>query len=157
MMTELMVSFDLDLNRMPLGKVRDRQIYDGLGVLMQIIQKIESNASRESLIESSNRFYSTIPHKASNQDVIESKNDAKKKAEMLLDLKNIQFTYEFLYKTGECGNDILDKLYAKMNVIIEPLLDHKQFQMIKRAFESTKSDDNWQIEQTFKIQRSEEE
>lgn len=40
--------------------------------------------------------------------------------------------------------------------MIEPLHDGKQFQMIKAAFETTKSDHNCQIEQIFKIQRNDD-
>lgn len=160
-MFALMVSFHLDLNKIPLGKaggkVRRQQIVDGFRVLEQIQQKIEENESHESLIESSNRFYSIIPHKASSEHIIVSRDDLAEKAQMLQDLRNVQFTYDFLYKTGDCGKNILDDFYVKLNNCIEPLDDCEQFQMIKNAFDSTNSGHNCQIERIFQIQRNAEE
>lgn len=152
-MRELMVSFNLDLNKMPLGRVRRQQILDGFQVLKQIQQKIENNASHESLIDSSNRFYSIIPHKASSENIIDSSEGLMEKAQMLQDLKNVQFTYDFLYKTGECGQTVLDDFYVKLNNVIEPLHGCKKFRIVKEAFDSTKSDQNCHIEQIFGIQR----
>lgn len=53
-MSGVMVMFNLDLDRMPLGKVRHKQIVDAFCVLRKIKEKIENNGRRESLIESSN-------------------------------------------------------------------------------------------------------
>lgn len=157
-MSGVMVEFNLDINKMPLGKVRHKQIVDAFQVLTKIQRKIENSETTESLIESSNQFYSIIPHKACSRDAIVGKNDLVKKAEMLRDLNSIQFAYEFVYKTGESGRNILDDFYAKLNTIIEPLHGNsEQFQFIKEAFDSTKSNHNCHVEQIFQIQRKDEE
>lgn len=151
-MSGVMVKFNIDMDKMPLGKIRSEQIFRGLCVLEQIQLKIESNASNESLIETSNHFYSIIPHKACSQDRLVSKEDLVKKAEMLQDLNNIQFAYEFLYKTGESGTNILDDFYVKLNTVIEPLdRNFNEFKLIKESFDSTKSNFDCGIQQIFKV------
>lgn len=156
-MSGVMVKFNLDLNKMPLGKVRRKQITDAFQILKEIQSKIKNNASNELLTECSNRFYSIIPHKACFRDTLVSKEDLANKAQMLKDLNTIQISYEFVYKSGERGRNILDDFYTKLNSVIEPLNDDsKPFQMIKEAFDSTKSINDCQIEQIFKIQRKKE-
>lgn len=157
-MSGVMVKFNLDMNKMPLGKVRDKQICEANRVLKEIKEKIEKNDTNQLLIDSSNKFYSIIPHKASSKDAIVSKEDLVKKAEMLRDLDSIQFAYEFVYKSGESGENILDDFYAKLSTEIEPLHENaKQYEIIKEAFDSTKLNQNCYVQQIFKIQRKEEE
>lgn len=151
-MNAVMVKFRLDINKMPLGKMKSDQISEAHRILMEIQGKIMNKESHESLVEASNRFYSMIPHKASSEDVLISSDDLNKKEEMLRSLRGIHYTYEFLHKSGESCN-ILDDFYCKLNTIIEPLdVNSQQFQIIKSSVDDTKLNYNFEVEDIFKIQ-----
>lgn len=151
-MHAVMVKFRLDINKMPLGKIKRAQILEANRILEEIRWRIRNNESRESLVEASNRFYSMIPHKASSEDVLISRDDLNEKAAMLHSLRGIHYTYEFLHKSGESAN-ILDDFYDKLNTIIEPLdVNSEQFQIIKRSVDDTKLKYNFEVKDIFKIQ-----
>lgn len=151
-MNAVMVKFCLDMNKLPLGEIKSSQISEARRILMEIQGKIMNNESHESLVEASNRFYSMIPHKASSRDVLISRDDFVEKEEMLQSLEGIQYTYEFLHKSGECAN-VLDDFYDKLNTVIEPLdVNSKQFQIIKSSVDDTKLNFKFQVEDIFKIQ-----
>lgn len=156
-MKGVMVKFNLDMNKMPLGKVRGVQIKGAALVLNEIYYKILGEESRESLVEASNRFYSIIPHKACSAYTLVTLEDVIAKHKMLHDLNGIRFAYKFQYKTGESGKNILDDFYSKLNTQIEPL-DEKseQFRIIKDAVNGTKDDYKLDITQIFTIQRCDE-
>lgn len=156
-MHAVMVKFRLDINKMPLGEIKSVQIVEANRILMEIHWKIINNESYESLVEASNRFYSMIPHKASSEDVLISRDHFIEKDEMLQSLSGIHYTYEFLHKSGESAN-ILDDFYDKLNTIIEPLdVNSEQFQIIKRSVDGTKLNYNFKVEDIFKIQCKAEE
>ncbi|XP_055305205.1 poly [ADP-ribose] polymerase 1-like [Sitodiplosis mosellana] len=154
MMSAVMVKFCLDMNKMPLGKVKRVQIVNAFKILHEIERKIMNNESHASLVEASNRFYSIIPHKACSKDALVTRDDLANKAEMLQDLQGIQLSYEFLYKTGESGKNILDDFYFKLNAIIEPLdINSEQFKIIKGSVDNTNLDYDFEVEEIFKVQR----
>eukprot|EP00700_Malawimonas_jakobiformis_P001485 EC721570.1.p1 GENE.EC721570.1~~EC721570.1.p1 ORF type:complete len:164 (+),score=36.67 EC721570.1:64-492(+) len=62
MMKEQMIEFELDTDRMPLGKISKAQILKGYGILKEIEAALQSS-QKSKLLELSNRFYTAIPHK----------------------------------------------------------------------------------------------
>lgn len=68
-----MVKFDLDVLKMPLGKIEHKQIDNGFIILMEIANRIKKEDSEAALVQASNIFYSYIPHKVSSEDTITSK------------------------------------------------------------------------------------
>lgn len=66
MMKQMMLEFHLDVEKMPLGKLKSRQIKAAMSVLQQIAELLQEQKENESLtgqfIEMSNHFYTLIPH-----------------------------------------------------------------------------------------------
>lgn len=57
-----MKEFEIDLNKMPLGKISKNQINQAFGILNELNRLIESKASDTKFLDACNRFYSLIPH-----------------------------------------------------------------------------------------------
>ncbi len=62
-MNRTMLEFEIDLNRMPLGKISGSQISDAFSVLNELVKLFEDETSSSAKIaELSNQFYTLIPH-----------------------------------------------------------------------------------------------
>lgn len=62
MMKQMMLEFDLDMEKMPLGKLSSKQIKAAMNVLQEIADLIQKNGSSGQFIEASNRFYTYAPY-----------------------------------------------------------------------------------------------
>lgn len=154
---DLMIKFNIDLNKMPLGKIEQKQINNALLILMEINIKIKKNISRAELVEASNRFFSWIPQKVSSGDVINTKKKLLEKARMLNSLKAMKFTYELLHKeSGEKADCLdLDSFYGKLQAQIKPLeKDSEEFNVINKYVQNTSMNFILQVEEIFEIQRN---
>lgn len=60
-MKKLMLEFELDAEKMPLGKLSKNQIQKAYAVLSEL-QELIDKGSESKLIEATNRFYTLIPH-----------------------------------------------------------------------------------------------
>lgn len=54
--------FQLDLEKMPLGKLSKRQITQAYSVLTELQDLLKKSGSKTQFIDASNRFYTLIPH-----------------------------------------------------------------------------------------------
>lgn len=63
-MKRAMVEFELDLTKMPLGKLSKRQLEKAYGILNEAQQLVTtaSDVSKNQFVDVSNRFYTLIPH-----------------------------------------------------------------------------------------------
>uniref|UniRef100_T1H5C4 NAD(+) ADP-ribosyltransferase n=1 Tax=Megaselia scalaris TaxID=36166 RepID=T1H5C4_MEGSC len=61
-MKKTMLEFDLDMEKMPLGKLSKDQINKAFDVLNEISHYIKYGATEMDFIDASNRFYTLIPH-----------------------------------------------------------------------------------------------
>lgn len=57
-----MYYFQLDTEKMPLGKLSKKQIQSAFGVLSELQTLLNNNGSNHEFIDASNRFYTFIPH-----------------------------------------------------------------------------------------------
>lgn len=116
-----MVSCDLDLKQMPLGKVSAKQIKSAMTVLKEIAKLISRNGTYADLRDASNKFFTFIPHgfSVNRPPIIDSIQTVQDKTEMLESLLNMELIYEFL--DGENGkSNPLDACYVKLrNDIVE--------------------------------------
>lgn len=122
-MENLTSSCDLDLKRMPLGRITNDQIKLGISVLIKIDKLIQQNGSQGELCRASNKFYTMIPHSFGIErppiiDTIEKVNEKNELLEKLLDMEII---YSFV--EGENGKKInpYDSCYSKLKISIMPL------------------------------------
>lgn len=61
-MKKLLLEFELDAEKMPLGKLSKNQIQKAYAVLGELQELIDKGTSETKLIEATNRFYTLIPH-----------------------------------------------------------------------------------------------
>lgn len=122
-MEGMMISCDLDLKQMPLGKISKKQMEKAMTVLQTISRLIGKSGSYGKLIEASNKFFTMIPHSfgVKRPTAIDSIDVVNAKCEMLESLMNMELIYGYL--DGESGekNNPLDACYPKLKANIEPL------------------------------------
>uniref|UniRef100_A0A674ATG4 Poly [ADP-ribose] polymerase n=1 Tax=Salmo trutta TaxID=8032 RepID=A0A674ATG4_SALTR len=61
-MKKAMVEFEIDLQKMPLGKLSKRQIQSAYALLSEVQQAVSDSSSESHILDLSNRFYTLIPH-----------------------------------------------------------------------------------------------
>lgn len=61
-MQKVMMEFELDTEKMPLGKLSKKQIQSAFKVLTELQTLIEKGGAEARFIDASNRFYTLVPH-----------------------------------------------------------------------------------------------
>ena len=62
-MKRAMVEFEIDLTKMPLGKLSKKQIETAYKILTEVLEMLKTAAGSESkYLDASNRFFTLIPH-----------------------------------------------------------------------------------------------
>ena len=54
--------FQIDVNKMPLGKLSKKQIESAYKVLTEVLSEIQGDKNPTKILDASNRFYTLIPH-----------------------------------------------------------------------------------------------
>uniref|UniRef100_A0A1I7TKS2 Poly [ADP-ribose] polymerase n=1 Tax=Caenorhabditis tropicalis TaxID=1561998 RepID=A0A1I7TKS2_9PELO len=122
-------SFEMDINKMPLGRLSRNQINQAFSVLNDISDLlIELPIRKEKLLDASNKFYTIIPHNFGMKvpEPIDSLHKVKvRKNNMLNALLDIKFAYDQICgdnpKRGIAGVDPVDANYEKLKCIMTPL------------------------------------
>lgn len=147
-MCAAMKEFEIDLQKMPLGKISRNQILKAYEVLTELdkklkrIKKVELHAAP--IQGASNKFYTLIPHdtsihmppQLSTPEIVKSKMDM---LDSLLDMEiafNIIDAAKAEIAAGQ--KDPLDVYYEKMHCRVEPLSpDSEEFLMIDKYVQQT--------------------
>lgn len=61
-MQKVMMEFELDTEKMPLGKLSKKQIQSAFNVLTELQTLVEKGGTEALFIDASNRFYTLVPH-----------------------------------------------------------------------------------------------
>ena len=62
-MKKAMIEFEIDLTKMPLGKISKKQIEQGYSILTEVQNMIKNeNGNHSKFLDCSNRFFTLIPH-----------------------------------------------------------------------------------------------
>jgi poly [ADP-ribose] polymerase len=161
-MEKTLLSFEIDLTKMPLGKLSRNQ----LNMAYQILTKLQTlitkdSTKRTSIIDASNRFYTLIPHDfglarpkiLDNIDLIQSK------TQMIDNLLEIEIAYSMLKGSQDEQNEHpIDVHYKKLKSIIEPIdKNTEEFKRIEQYMINTHASTHKQytlkLNQLFKIIR----
>ncbi|XP_069116799.1 poly [ADP-ribose] polymerase 1-like [Argopecten irradians] len=121
-MKKAMLEFEIDLKKMPLGKLSKRQIESAYTVLTELTELISNGGSQTQFLDATNRFYTLVPHDfgMKKPPLINSLDVIKTKTEMINNLLDIEVAYSML-KGGDSGEDPVDAHYRKLNTEIEHL------------------------------------
>lgn len=160
-MKKAMVEFEIDLQKMPLGKLSKRQIQNAYALLSEVQQAVADSASESVILDLSNRFYTLIPHDfgmkkpplLSNLDYVQAK------VQMLDNLLDIEVAYSLL-RGGADDNkkDPIDINYEKLKTKIEVVdMSSNEAQLIqqyvKNTHAATHNTYTLEVEEIFKIER----
>jgi len=163
-MKSALVEFEIDLTKMPLGKISRKQIESAYKILTEVQDMIKnSNGSSGKFLDASNRFFTLIPHDFGLQSppLLDNPDLVKSKISMLDNLLEIEVAYNLLSAGDEeenKGKDPIDKHYAKLKTEMEVLKrDTEEWtileEYVKNTHAATHTMYTLEIEQIFKISR----
>ncbi|XP_035898019.1 poly [ADP-ribose] polymerase [Anopheles stephensi] len=166
-MNRVMLEFELDMEKMPLGKLSKRQLQSAMKVLSEIANLIGTGGTNAQFIDASNRFYSFIPHNfgVSSVTVLDTIEQVKDKQTMLESLMEIEFAYSLLNDSDEAGKDgknPLDAHYEQLKTVIEPMArDSEEFTLLEQYVRNTHAETHksydLEIAEIFRIKRKGED
>ncbi|KAF7653732.1 hypothetical protein LDENG_00079310 [Lucifuga dentata] len=160
-MKKAMVEFEIDLQKMPLGKLSKRQIQSAYALLTDVQQAVSDCVPEAQILDLSNRFYTLIPHDfgmkkpplLNNLDYIQAK------VQMLDNLLDIEVAYSLL-KGGAQDNesDPIDINYEKLRTKIEVVDKTTKeaeiiLQYVKNTHAATHNTYTLEVQEIFKIVR----
>lgn len=161
----LLLEFDLDVKKMPLGKLSEEQLQKALKVLRRIELLIVNDSSAEYLLkEASNEFYALVPHNAGMNDlpIINSEKLYAEKYDMVQCLRNIELTLTMLNKVNGENVNAIDFNYHQLNAKMEPLdCESEEFKLlvkyVKNSHSKLHDEYELKVEDIFKVARNDEE
>uniref|UniRef100_A0A1I8IHU9 Poly [ADP-ribose] polymerase n=1 Tax=Macrostomum lignano TaxID=282301 RepID=A0A1I8IHU9_9PLAT len=97
-MKQTMLEFEIDLKKMPLGKISKRQIREAYSVLTDLSNICSAGGSTAQFLEASTRFYSLIPHDFGMRrpPMLDTQEIIKAKLDMLDNLLEIEVAYSMI-------------------------------------------------------------
>lgn len=164
-MRKVMLEFEIDLAKMPLGKLSRKQIDKAYSVLseLQVIIK-NGNADRVRLVDGSNRFYTLVPHDFGISDpvILDTEEQIKAKSEMLESLLELEIAYNLLNAKTDGSKNPLDAHYEQLNSEIDVLdKETEEFKLIqqymKNTHAATHSNYKLEIDQVYVVKRQGED
>lgn len=164
MMKQMMLEFDLDMEKMPLGKLSSKQIRAAMSVLQELSDHIQKNGSSGQFVEASNRFYTMIPHDfgVKRPPIIDSLDVVSAKTEMLESLLQMELAYGLLKEETDEQKNPLDGHYEQLKTEIVPLeKSSDEFELlsnyVKNTHAPTHTNYTLDVEEIFKVVRKGED
>ncbi|KAF5405982.1 Poly [ADP-ribose] polymerase [Paragonimus heterotremus] len=122
-MKQTMIEFELDLRKMPLGKLSKRQLHEAYAILgnlsklMDRATKTKASLDQTVLLSESTRFFTLIPHDFGMRPppLLSTRKAIKDKLQMLEDLLEIELAYNILKADVSANENPLDQHYHKLN------------------------------------------
>ncbi|XP_060128952.1 poly [ADP-ribose] polymerase 1 [Zootoca vivipara] len=160
-MKKAMVEFEIDLQKMPLGKLSKRQIQSAYTILNEVHQAVSDGGTDSQILDLSNRFYTLIPHDfgMKKPPLLNNLDYIKSKVEMLDNLLDIEVAYSLLRSGGQDGDkDPIDVNYEKLKTDIKVVdKDSEEAkilkQYVKNTHASTHNAYDLKVMEIFKIER----
>ncbi|KAL2091559.1 hypothetical protein ACEWY4_013822 [Coilia grayii] len=164
MFQEAMEAMNLDIKKMPLGKLSKSQIAKGFEVIEEIEEAVKSGSNQRRLEELSSRFFTIIPHNFGRcrPPVICDAEIIEKKKEMLLVLADIEVAQSLQAESGkpqevEMVPHPLDKDYQSLKCDLSLLgSDTEDFKVIKQYLNATAGHRPPKIVDVWKVSRDTE-
>ncbi|KAK2857977.1 hypothetical protein Q7C36_005896 [Tachysurus vachellii] len=167
MFKEAMERMNLDIKKMPLGKLSKQQIAKGFEALEAIEEAIKKKSNKNKLTELTSKFFTIIPHNfgRSRPPVIEDDDILQKKKEMLLVLADIEVAQSLKAESEKAKEEMvetvlhpIDQDYQSLKCNLT-LLDKKsnEFTVIEKYLSATgerlKIVDVWQVDRDDEAER----
>ena len=142
-MSKTLAEMEIDVNKMPLGKLSKKTISDGFETLSQIEKVLkQKDPQKDDLLTLSNKFYTIIPHVFTEKTIpiIDSEDVLKTKSEMLESLRDMETATSLLKSNSDINKTehIHDKNYEKLKTKIVPIeKDEKEYKMVEDYVKNT--------------------
>lgn len=139
-MKQTMMEFELDLDKMPLGRLSKKQLHDAYQVLTDLNNLVVRGALNNEFIGLSNKFFTLVPHSfgMNKAPVIDTLEMIQNKREILDNLIEVEIAYSMLQQDTDDKMNPLDAHYEQLKTELLPL-DHKsdEFSLIDRYVQNT--------------------
>ncbi|XP_075060451.1 poly [ADP-ribose] polymerase 1 [Mixophyes fleayi] len=160
-MKKAMVEFEIDLQKMPLGKLSKRQIQSAYSILNEVQQAVSESSGEARLLDLSNRFYTLIPHDfgMKKPPLLDKEEYIQAKVQMLDNLLDIEVAYSLLRGgTDDTEKDPIDVKYEKIKTDIKVVDKDSEeariiHQYVKNTHAETHNAYDLEIVDIFKIER----
>ena len=164
-MKQVMKEFEIDIDKMPLGKLSRKQIDKAYGVLSEMAELVKQpNPERIQLVDASNRFYTLVPHDfgVSEPTIISTQEEIKAKTEMLESLIEMEIAYSLLHVKTDATINPIDAHYDQLNADIDVMdKESEEFkiieQYVKNTHAATHKQYELQIEEVYMVKRQGED
>lgn len=141
-MKKTMMEFELDLEKMPLGRLSKKQLEEAYGTLNDLDKLVTEGDVENKFVGLSNKFFSLVPHSfgMKSAPVINTVEMIQQKREMIDSLLEIEIAYSLLQDHTDDDEEVnpVDCHYEKLKTKMEPL-DKKSedFTLIEQYIQNT--------------------
>jgi poly [ADP-ribose] polymerase 1 len=139
-MKQTMLEFELDLDKMPLGRLSSQQLKQAYQVLTQLSELVAKGASSNEFIGLSNKFFTLIPHNfgMKKAPIIDTMEEIKNKTDILDNLIEVEIAYSLLKDEGNEDSNPIDYHYSQLKTDMTPLKhDSEEFQLLEKYVKNT--------------------
>ena len=167
-MHRTMKQFELDSEKMPLGKLSTKHILAAMATLKELEEALEvklpKKPAKRTLTILTNKFFSYIPQSFGDGKVelIDSIEQIQQKSQMLADLREIEIAFSMCSTVQKSGASLpIDQYYTQLDCAIDTLgRDDGMFQMISDyvSLNHAITHGNYELDiiEIFKIQREQD-
>eukprot|EP01114_Cavostelium_apophysatum_P017118 TRINITY_DN5010_c0_g1_i1.p1 TRINITY_DN5010_c0_g1~~TRINITY_DN5010_c0_g1_i1.p1 ORF type:complete len:839 (+),score=296.05 TRINITY_DN5010_c0_g1_i1:94-2610(+) len=164
-MRDTLVEMEIDVKKMPLGKLSKKQIMKGFEILKEIETILNGGQySRPKLVDCANRFYTLIPHNYGMKvpPLLDNKKMVQAKLEMLEALTDMEIAQKILNTGKDLDENPVDTQYKALNTEIVTLShSDTEFKIIQKYVKNTHApthtDYTLEVLDVFKIARKGED
>ncbi|KAL8585846.1 hypothetical protein ACOMHN_040071 [Nucella lapillus] len=152
MFKDAMKKFDIDVKKMPLGKLSKTQIAKGFEILEELEEAVAKKSPRNKLQALSSQFYTAVPHDFGRRTppVIDNAEGVQMKYDMLAVLGDIELA-QSMQKDKEKANEGKEEVPHPLDVDYELLKTKlglvdpksKEFKTLQKYFLETKPTGGW--------------
>ncbi|MCL4136266.1 UNVERIFIED_CONTAM: hypothetical protein GTU68_062313, partial [Idotea baltica] len=163
MFMDQMSALNLDVKKMPLGKLSKTQILKGLEVLIDIEKELNGKRNHQTLQNLSSKFYTVVPHSfgRSVPPVINLLSIVDQKKDMMMTLTDIEIAQSLQKeKIEDQSLHPIDMNYQKMGCKLEHIdsksEDFKMIQKYATACKNTRAGkllDVWEVDRPSQVAR----
>lgn len=148
MMNSTMKTFNIDIKKMPLGKISKKQLKDSYKVLEELLDELKANPQlleSDKIIDLTSMFYTLIPSSFGRKKppLINTENQIKNYLEMLDVLSNLAIASTIISNSNNKKNVAIhpaDRIYKQLNIDLSPLSlskDTDTYRMIETYMKNT--------------------
>lgn len=163
-MKKTLLEFELDTEKMPLGRLSKKQLQKAYAVLTELAGYVTSQAENEKFIDASNRFYTLVPHSFGTEmpPILDKLDAITEKIQMLDSLIEIELAYSMLNEETDSNTNPIDGHYEQLKTDLTVLeKETEEFKVLQKYVQNTHAETHRDFEldvvDIFKVNRKGED